>query len=285
MKIYELIRFGIEKLKTCDVPEADVDAELLWLHISGMDKMKLLLEKQQVVSGDMEQAYLDLIEKRAKRIPLQYLTGTTGFMGMDFYTAEGVLIPRMDTEVLVMKALELMHGCNVNMPKILDLCCGSGCIGISIKKLFDKCHVTLADISDEAIQLTKKNAESLGAICSIVKSNLFEDIDDRYDFIISNPPYIESDVIETLMPEVKDYEPRLALDGSKDGLLFYRSIICDVTEYLKDNGYVLFEIGNNQAEDVQHLLVDAGFYNIHVIQDLGHNDRVVYGQYNGADTL
>lgn len=279
MKIYELIEYGIDRLRDCNITEAETDAELLWLHVSKMDKMKLLLEKRQEAENDLEQAYLSLIEKRAQRIPLQYITGIAGFMGMNFHTAQDVLIPRMDTETLVIKALELIGACKTDFPKVLDMCCGSGCIGISIKKLSDKCHVALADISDAAIELTKENAMVLGASCDVIKSNLFENINDRYDFIISNPPYIESDVIESLMPEVRDYEPRLALDGSGDGLVFYRRIICDAAKYLKDDGYVLFEIGNNQAEDVQHLLVDAGYDDIHVLKDLCGNDRVVYGHY------
>lgn len=279
MKIYELIKYGIDRLRDCNITEAETDAELLWLHVSKMDKMKLLLEKGQEAEKDLEQAYLSLIEKRARRIPLQYITGIAGFMGMDFHTAKDVLIPRMDTETLVIKALALIGACKTDFPKVLDMCCGSGCIGISIKKLSDKCHVTLADISDAALELTKENAMVLGASCDVIKSNLFENINDRYDFIISNPPYIESDVIESLMPEVRDYEPRLALDGSGDGLVFYRRIICDAAKYLKDDGYVLFEIGNNQAEDVQHLLVDAGYDDIHVLKDLCGNDRVVYGHY------
>lgn len=279
MKIYELIRYGMNRLKDCNIAEAETDAELLWLHVSQMDKTKLLLEKGQEAEKALEQEYLSLIEKRSQRIPLQYITGIVGFMGMEFHTAKDVLIPRMDTETLVMKVLELIGNCKTDFPKVLDLCCGSGCIGISVKKLSDKCHVTLADISDAALALTKENAMVLGASCDVIKSDLFEKINDRYDFIISNPPYIESDVIESLMPEVRDYEPRLALDGSSDGLVFYRRIIWDAAKYLKDDGYVLFEIGNNQAEDVQHLLVDAGYDDIHVIKDLCGNDRVVYGHY------
>lgn len=279
MKIYELIRYGMNRLKDCNITEAETDAELLWLHVSQMDKTKLLLEKGQEAEKALEQEYLSLIEKRSQRIPLQYITGIAGFMGMDFHTAKDVLIPRMDTETLVMKALELIANCKTDFPRVLDLCCGSGCIGISVKKLSDKCHVTLADISEAALALTKENAMVLGASCDVIKSDLFEKINDRYDFIISNPPYIESDVIESLMPEVRNYEPRLALDGSSDGLVFYRRIIWDAAKYLKDDGYVLFEIGNNQAEDVQHLLVDAGYDDIHVIKDLCGNDRVVYGHY------
>ncbi len=280
MKIYELIKYGTGRLQACNITEAETDAELLWLHVSKMDKMKLLLEKGQEAEKGLEQAYLSLIEKRTQRVPLQYITGIAGFMGMDFHTAKDVLIPCMDTETLVIKALELIEDCRTDFPKVLDMCCGSGCIGISVKKHSDKCHVTLADISDAAIALTKENAMALGAACDVIKSDLFENINDRYDFIISNPPYIESNVIESLMPEVKDHEPRLALDGSSDGLVFYRKIICDAAKYLKDDGYVLFEIGNNQAEDVQHLLVDAGYEDIHVIKDLCGNDRVVYGHYH-----
>ena len=143
-------------------------------------------------------------------------------------------------------------------------------------------RVTLADISDAALVLAGRNMEKL---CrgedrfSVVKSDLFDDIEGRFDLIMSNPPYIRTNVIDTLMPEVRDNEPRLALDGSEDGLYFYRIIVDRARKYIKDEGYVVFEIGNDQAEDVQHLFVDSGYEDIHVVQDLSHNDRVVYGRY------
>jgi release factor glutamine methyltransferase len=145
-------------------------------------------------------------------------------------------------------------------------------------------QVTLVDISPDAIKLTKDNIEKLAGDeagrFKVLSSNLFEKIQDKFDFILSNPPYIKSEVIETLMPEVKDYEPRLALDGTEDGLYFYRAIVKDAEKYLKDDGYVVFEIGNDQAEDVQHLLVDAGYTDVCVKKDLCGNDRVVYGKVN-----
>lgn len=276
MKLYELIRFGESILKDSGITESANDAKLLWYYVSGMNSLNYLTEKMNVVDDALVDNYVSLINERAKRVPLQYITGIAGFMGMDFYTSKNVLIPRMDTETLVEESLKLIKKCKNNKPAILDMCCGSGCIGISISILYKDSKVTLADISDDAICLSDKNAASLGSECKIVKSDLFDNITDTYDFIISNPPYIETDAISWLMPEVRDYEPILALDGSKDGLLFYRRIIDDAYKYLKDDGYVLFEIGNNQAEDVQHLFVAADYDDVHVVKDINGNDRVVY---------
>jgi release factor glutamine methyltransferase len=204
---------------------------------------------------------------------------------MEFKVSKNVLIPRYDTETLVETALSLAK--KKSDIEILDLCCGSGCIGITCGMIMPDSQVTLVDISPDAIKLTKDNIEKLAGDeagrFKVLSSNLFEKIQDKFDFILSNPPYIKSEVIETLMPEVKDYEPRLALDGTEDGLYFYRAIVKDAEKYLKDDGYVVFEIGNDQTEDVQHLLVDAGYTDVCVKKDLCGNDRVVYGKRRYRD--
>lgn len=245
------------------------------------------------MAAELENTYNEAVDRRCARIPLQYITGIQNFMGYDFDTSENVLIPRQDTETLVETALKLTTGCRNmgqshklesarQMLSVLDMCCGSGCIGISYGLMNKDSRVTLADISDAALVLAGRNMEKL---CrgedrfSVVKSDLFDDIEGRFDLIMSNPPYIRTNVIDTLMPEVRDNEPRLALDGSEDGLYFYRIIVDRARKYIKDEGYVVFEIGNDQAEDVQHLFVDSGYEDIHVVQDLSHNDRVVYGRY------
>ena len=280
MKLYELVNAGISKLEKCGVPDADVDADILWQYVSGMNRLDILMAKGDEVAAELENT-------------LQYITGTQNFMGYDFDTSENVLIPRQDTETLVETALKLTTGCRNmgrshklesagQMLSVLDMCCGSGCIGISYGLMNKDSRVTLADISDAALVLAGRNMEKL---CrgedrfSVVKSDLFDDIEGRFDLIMSNPPYIRTNVIDTLMPEVRDNEPRLALDGSEDGLYFYRIIVDRARKYIKDEGYVVFEIGNDQAEDVQHLFVDSGYEDIHVVQDLSHNDRVVYGRY------
>ena len=279
MTQYQLVTAGIEKLKEHSVPDADIDAELLWLYVSKQDKMAYIMNRQKEITEAIRASYEALITKRAERIPLQYITGTQCFMGYDFETTPDVLIPRFDTEVLVEQANRLIHDIHSDKMSVLDLCCGSGCIGLSVALMNPKVHVDLSDISDSAITLTTKNAERLAVSdYTVIKSDLFDKIDKRYDMILSNPPYIESEVIDGLMPEVRDYEPRLALDGDADGLKFYRAIIENAESYLNEKGYILFEIGNHQAHDVQQLLVDKHFEDVRVVKDLAENDRVVIGR-------
>ena len=279
MTQYQLVTAGKEKLNEHNVPDADIDAELLWLYVSGQDKMAYIMNRQEEVAEEVQTAYETVIEKRSKRIPLQYITGTQCFMGYDFETAPDVLIPRFDTEVLVEQANRLIRGIHSDKMSVLDMCCGSGCIGLSVALMNPGVHIDLCDISDSAIALTTKNAKRLAvADYTVIKSNLFEKIDKKYDMIVSNPPYIESDVIDGLMPEVRDHEPRLALDGDMDGLKFYKAITENAESYLNEKGYILFEIGNHQAYDVQQLLVDRRFEEIRVVKDLAGNDRVVIGR-------
>lgn len=278
MKQCELINEGKNRLEYAGVPDVDIDGELLWLYCSNQSRTDLITFRDREVTEKEKNEYFNLIDKRCKRIPLQYITGKQCFMGFDFYTAENVLIPRFDTEALVEQVdIFLKKKYGQGDMSILDMCCGTGCIGISLKLMNKNADVDLCDISDDAIRLTKKNAEKHNVKCNIIKSDLFEKINRKYDIIVSNPPYVESDVIDCLMPEVRDYEPRLALDGDTDGLKFYKKIIADAEKFLNDEGYLFFEIGNNQAHDVQQLLVDNDFTDIHVVKDLCKNDRVVYG--------
>lgn len=285
MKLCELLRMGRDRLEKSGVPDADIDADILWQYLSGMNRMDIIMAREDVVDDDKLEAYMKLIEKRSTRIPLQYITGEQNFMGYDFDTAEDVLIPRMDTETLVETALKLVKDADHNVD-VLDMCCGSGCIGVSFGLWNKNSRIVLADVSEAAIGLTRRNVEKLCAgddRFEVVRTDLFEQISGEYDLILSNPPYIRSDVIETLMPEVREHEPHLALDGTADGLYFYRIIADKAREYIKDEGYVVFEIGNDQAEDVQHLFVDSGYDDVHVVQDLSRNDRVVYGRYKRSN--
>lgn len=285
MKLCELLRMGRDRLEKSDVPDADIDADILWQYLSGMNRMDMIMAREDDVDDDKSEAYMKLIEKRSTRIPLQYITGEQNFMGYDFDTAEDVLIPRMDTETLVETALKLVKDADHNVD-VLDMCCGSGCIGVSFGLWNKNSRIVLADVSEAAICLARRNVAKLCAgddRFEVVRTDLFEQISGKYDLILSNPPYIRSDVIETLMPEVREHEPHLALDGTADGLYFYRIIADKAREYIKDEGYVVFEIGNDQAEDVQYLLVDSGYDDIHVVQDLSGNDRVVYGRYDRED--
>lgn len=279
MTQYQLVTAGKEKLNEHNVPDADIDAELLWLFVSKQDKMAYIMNRLEDVTETIRSSYEALIDKRSKRIPLQYITGIQCFMGYDFETTPDVLIPRFDTEVLVEQANRLIQDIHSDKMSVLDMCCGSGCIGLSVALMNQNIHIDLCDISDSAIALTTKNAKRLEVSdYTVIKSDLFDKIDKRYDMILSNPPYIESKVIDGLMPEVRDYEPRLALDGDADGLKFYRAIIENAESYLNEKGYILFEIGNHQAHDVQQLLVDKHFEDVRVVKDLAENDRVVIGR-------
>ena len=226
---------------------------------------------------------------RSQRIPLQQITGHQEFMGLDFLVNEHVLCPRQDTEVLVETVLKALPEINVIRRdedaelQILDLCAGSGCIGISLERLAPvPINVLAADISDEAIAVAKANAQGLGCECyHIIKSDLFEQITGTFDVIVSNPPYIPSADIETLEDEVRLHEPRLALDGDEDGLAFYRRISEAAPEHLKAGGRIYYEIGYDQGEAVSQILAENGFTDIRVIKDLAGLDRVVAASCRG----
>lgn len=276
---------GRKRLEDAGVPEYDADARLLLEFVCGTDRNTLLAHGDMPVSEEKKAQYLELLSKREKRIPLQLLTGVQCFCGMDFMVNEHVLIPRQDTEILVETALKKLRP----GMKILDMCTGSGCIVISLLAMTNGVQGTGVDISEEALKVARENA---GRILSkekqptFVLSNLFSVLfeeqeagqTEKYDLIVSNPPYIKSSVMETLMPEVKDHEPRLALDGSEDGLLFYRRIIEESGCFLKENGYLMFEIGCDQGEAVKSLMADAGFTEIEVKKDYAGFDRVVKGK-------
>ena len=281
MKLCELLRMGRDRLEKSDVPDADIDADILWQYLSGMNRMDMIMAREDDVDDDKSEAYMKLIEKRSTRIPLQYITGEQNFMGYDFDTAEDVLIPRMDTETLVETALKLVKDANHNVD-VLDMCCGSGCIGVSFGLWNKNSRIVLADVSEAAIGLARRNVAKLCAgddRFEVVRTDLFEQISGKYDLILSNPPYIRSDVIETLMPEVREHEPHLALDGKADGLYFYDKIIREAREYLYEDGYILFEIGQDQLDAVRGLLVENGYTDIKGIKDYAGLDRIVTARY------
>ena len=230
--------------------------------------------------------YMKMIRKRATHYPLQYITGYTYFMEDEYLCRENVLIPRYDSEILVIHAA----GISTDRPmKVLDMCTGSGCIGIAYGKEREEMgfqdDITLSDISDDALALAADNAEKLEADVRIVKSDLYEAFEDEmgnpietFDMIISNPPYIRTKDINNLIKDVRDYEPRLALDGSMDGLAFYRRIISRAPEFLNQNGSIALEIGYDQYMDVADILKENGFINIHKEQDMSGLDRVISAQ-------
>lgn len=276
MTIKELLIDGSNKLKAAGIEEYESDAKLLLMHAFDISYTDLFMRFLDVADDNKANCYNDYIVKRCSNYPCQYIIGTQDFMGYEFYTSENVLIPRPETEILVENAIKSVS--HIKSCKALDMCCGSGCIGISFWKFRDeKSHkdiVDLADISEYAIELTKRNAKKLNADCNIIKSDLFENINGRYDIILSNPPYIKSEEINGLMKTVKNYEPHLALDGGEDGLYFYKKIIREARNYLNENGILIFEIGYDQAEDLRRLFVDNGFIDVRIIKDYADLDRI-----------
>jgi release factor glutamine methyltransferase len=282
MTYRELYEYGINKLSEAGIDEAALDARLLLEHICHTDRNELLVHGDSIRSDLEKQFYEIVIEKRALRIPLQHITGVQEFMGLEFKVNEHTLIPRQDTEILVEEAMRHVS----DGMRILDMCTGSGCILLSLLKYSNECEGVGIDISKEALIVARENASRLGLDADFLCGDLFEPLEnyvskktkDRlFDVIVSNPPYIETAVIPTLMPEVREHEPMMALDGMEDGLYFYRKIVDKSIGYIRKGGNLFFEIGYNQGEAVSKLMSDAGYSQVRVIKDYAGLDRVVMG--------
>lgn len=284
MTIQEAFSFGKQELEQGNIPDWQWDAEVLLEYILDCNRTVLLLEGKRELSEKQEQKYRDLIGKRLAHVPLQYLTGQQEFMGLVFMVSPAVLIPRQDTEVLVELVLDKLRKPKENPKKtILDLCTGSGCIAISLEKLGKDKEgksplVTAADISAQALEVARENGRRNESSVIFLESDLFDKVEGRFDYIVSNPPYIVSHQIDTLMEEVRFFEPRLALDGRADGLFFYDKIIKEAKNHLNENGWLFFEIGYDQSQAVSTLMERAGYVDIEVKKDLAGLDRVVYGR-------
>lgn len=273
MTFREAMELGEKKLNNAGITDAKTDAWILMTYVCKIDRTYYYLHMDEDMSAEHLAEYEAILAKRTEHIPLQYITGEQEFMGMLFHVNESVLIPRQDTETLVEEAL-----CHVKPGmKILDMCTGSGCILISILKNVPNVEGIGYDISKQALNIAKENAKLHNINAEFEKSDLFESVTDVFDVIVSNPPYIPTDVIGSLMPEVAVYEPIQALDGKEDGLHFYRRIVADAWEHLNPEGKLILEIGHDQAEAVSGLLQDAGYEHVRVIKDLAGNDRVVIG--------
>ncbi len=267
----EALRQAVEVLMTVGVPDADVDAWYLFEHVTGKNRASYFLHMEDAMPAEEAAELEKLVKLRAERIPLQYITGTQEFMGYSFLVSPATLIPRQDTEVLVEEVSRVAGG-----KKVLDLCTGTGCILLSLAKMCSLSRAVGTDISSEAIETARKNAKRLEVDAEFFCGDLFSAVPkERFDIIVSNPPYIPSEVIETLMPEVKEHEPMSALDGDEDGLKFYREISKNASKYLTNQGRIFFEIGCEQGADVSALLLENGFSDIRVIKDLAGLDRVV----------
>lgn len=274
MTYRELYEKGKARLMEAGVEEAALDARLLLEFVCHTSRNDLLVHGEREVEEAQQERYCGLIERRSERIPLQHLTGTQEFMGLDFSVNEHVLIPRQDTEILVEEVMRHLH----DGFRILDMCTGSGCILLSLLHYSNDCTGIGADISEDALKVARKNAENLQEQSAVfLQSDLFSNIEGKFEIIVSNPPYIRSDVIPTLMEEVRLHEPMAALDGFEDGLHFYREIIAQSRDYLCGGGQLFFEIGYDQKVAVTELMEKAGFKNVTAVRDFAGLDRVVYG--------
>lgn len=273
-----IYRRGTAYLEKSGVPEPELDAWYLLEYVTGISRAAYFADPKREMDQETVTRVWNLFEKRAERIPLQHLTGVQEFMGLEFQVDENVLIPRQDTEVLVEAALAILK--KHKIADVLDLCTGSGCILLSILHYGKKNKGTGADISAAALEIAKKNAQNLSIEADFIESDLFTNIHKKYDMIVSNPPYIPSSHIEKLQKEVKEHDPILALDGGADGMDFYRKIIHESVQYLNIGGWLLFEIGSEQGEDISNLMKAAGFSKVAVKKDLAGLDRVVSGVYD-----
>ena len=273
--VKDFVKENTDKLDAAGISDASVDIWLLLEHFADIKKSDYLanpnMELTKVVAEQVEEA----VEKRINHIPVQHIIGQTEFMGLTFKVNENVLVPRLDTEILVDEVVKYVGD---EFVSILDMCTGSGCIAITISDMCDNATVVASDISKDALEVAKENNQINQTDATFVESDLFENVEGLFDVIVSNPPYIKTEEIENLMDEVKLHDPRLALDGGESGLDFYQKIIEQSGDYLKTDGKIFFEIGFDQAEEVSKILKDNGYKDIVVKKDLAMNDRVVYAK-------
>ena len=271
----ELLKLLSAEMAAAGVPDADVDAQLLLSHVTGQNPLNLRLDSWSQVSLADEEQFRALCEKRKTRTPLQYLTGVQSFLGRDFRVDERVLIPRPETELLAERAIALLRE-EKYPPTALDLCCGSGCLAVSMALGDPRADVHAADLSEGALAVTKMNAERLHAKVTLHQGDLFDalSIHQLYQVIVSNPPYIPAADCLCLQEEVRR-EPIMALDGGADGYDFYRRIAADAPWFLEPGGTLLMEVGFDQAERVMALCQDAGLTPVAIHEDYQHIARMV----------
>jgi len=268
MTIEELIIYGKKYLHS-------IEAKMLLSSITGYDTLNLLNHLDENVSQEKIELYKKLIDARLNNKPVQYIVGTTEFYGLELFVNENVLIPRFETEELVENTLKIINEKFNSNVKILDLCCGSGAIGLAIKNKLPNAVVTMSDISKKALEVASKNKENLNLNIEIIESDLFENINESYDVIISNPPYIATnEEIESL---VKDNEPHLALYGGEKGLDYYEKILENISGYLNNKFLIALEIGQNQKEDIINI-INSNLTNVEIItkKDLSDKDRMIF---------
>lgn len=274
MTLREALALGKDLLKKANIFEYETDAWLLLEGACGCTRNDLYLRGNDPLSEEQETLYKEYLEKRSRRIPVQHILGVQCFCGLDFIVTPDVLCPRQDTEILIEEAIKRIRPGS----SILDMCTGSGCIILTLLHFVKDCKGTAADLSEKALAVAVQNAKKLEKECTFIHSDLFENIEGRYDVIVSNPPYIATKEIEALEPEVRDMEPRMALDGMEDGLFFYRKIVSASVQYLNPEGWLMFEIGYDQGEQVSEMMKSAGYVDVKVVGDLAGLDRVVIGK-------
>ena len=282
MTYSELFKLSVEKLNSAGIAEAESDVRVLFDYLIDADRTFMLIHKDDEATAEEYDTIIKAISDREKRIPVQHITGYQNFMGFEFKVTKDVLVPRFDTECLVEEAMLVTN----DGDKVLDVCTGSGCILISLMKYKNDIKGIGTDISEKALLIAKENAKDImGSAYSeyenpqFIQGDLFSNILDKdFDVIVSNPPYIRSCVIDTLEPEVKEFDPMIALDGGEDGLDFYRRIVGEARNHLRKGGHLLVEIGYDQGEDVKSLFVDNGYLDVKIVKDLCSNDRVVLGR-------
>lgn len=293
--VKEMLTMGEKQLMDSDIADATRDCKILYCYMMDIPFSKIILEYQNMLQDRLCEKYFELIDRRSSGEPVQYIMESQEFMGLEFIVNENVLIPRQDTETLVEDALEIINtgtlrGEDMDVKRkewdILDLCTGSGAIGVSLARIANKVNVTCSDISEGAIKVAKENAQKHGVAKSVKfeQGDLFKPFSkhfrkQEFDMIISNPPYIKSSVIPTLQKEVCEHEPLSALDGGESGLDFYEKIVSGVGSHLRKGGVLLLEIGHDQGEAVSGLLSRNGdFTSIRVLKDLANRDRIVFAK-------
>lgn len=269
---------AVRRLRLAAVPEPETDAWYLLEQAAELSRARYYLVQMEEMPAFLQEAYVLLVDQRVERIPLQHIIGNTDFMGLSFRVGPQALIPRFDTETLVEAVLDFgkKEGRTLSL---LDMCTGSGCIAISLRKLGDFQPVTAVDLSTEALALARENAEANDCRIRFLEGDLFQPlIGDKFDVLVSNPPYIPTGEIAGLMPEVRDHDPWMALNGQEDGLYFYRRLAQEGKEFLQAGGRVFYEIGHDQGPAVTEILNQEGYQSIRVIPDMAGNDRVVTGE-------
>ena len=281
MIIKEVLKSSIEEINKLNIEDASMKVKMLLSDILGKEKEYLLIHDNEELSQDVLDNFYAKLNRLKDEEPIQYILNKQEFMGFEFYVDENVLIPQPDTEILVEEVVDISKKINNNSNelRVLDMCTGSGAIAISLSKLIENASVSASDISDGALNVAKENAIKNSVNIEFYKSDLFNDISKnvKFDIIVSNPPYIQTEVIKGLSKEVQS-EPFIALDGGEDGLVFYREIIKNAKDYIIEDGYLALEIGYDQKESVTNLLRENGYKNIYSKTDLAGNDRVVVGQ-------